>query len=94
MTDLATLTEQVHDKFTRLRLQANHDITALHALVDLIAFLGSGSTNMLPDSIRFLESCEWWPMTQDIYKILNDNVVFDRGQIVWRGENSDGELSD
>lgn len=84
------LINQVHDTFTRFRLQANHDMDALKALVDLMAYVGSGSQPMQESKV-FLKSAGWWPMGRETHDILQDHVVFDQGNIVWRGDNTDGQ---
>lgn len=84
------LVSQTRDTFTRLRLQANHDMDALRALVDLMAYIGAESDPMQESKV-FLKSCGWWPMGRETLAILKEQVVFDRGNIVWRGYSTDGE---
>ena len=84
------LVNQARETFIRLRLQANHDMDALRALVDLIAYIGVESDPMQESKV-FLKSCGWWPMGRETFDILRGHVVFDRGNIVWRGYNTDGQ---
>jgi hypothetical protein len=84
------LVSQTRDTFTRLRLQANHDMDALRALVDLMAYIGAESDPMHESKV-FLKSCGWWPMDRRTRIVLGEHVHFDRGNIVWRGYSTDGE---
>ena len=87
------LVNQTRETFTRFRRQANHDMDALRALVDLIAYIGVES-DPTQESKVFLKSAGWWPMGRETFDILREHVVFDRGNIVWRGYNTDGESVD
>lgn len=84
------LIDQTRETFTRLRLQANHDMDALRALVDLMAYIGAESDPMQESKV-FLKSCGWWPMGRETFGILKSHVVFDRGNIIWKGYDTDGQ---
>jgi len=84
------LVAQTRETFTRLRLQANHDMDALRALVDLMAYIGAESDPMQESKV-FLKSCGWWPMPSDVLETLKWFVVFDRGNIVWKGHDTEGQ---